>query len=256
MTKRWRLVVMVVAGLLIVPVLLGVAAYFMAGGELSDGFESGRLAGERWQIDADPDCAIAISEERAFDGRYALAFTAGADVRCEVVPKVYRGVVAQYRHEPFGEDRWYLFSTYLAEPWPPNETNEIIAQWHGTRDKLFGDVPSRGPPLAIRLYGDRFRITHGADPALVSTEKWLARYSLWNGPVVTGRWLRWRIQARWSHKDDGRLRIWLNGSLIVDHAGPNAYNDLRGVYLKLGPYHPDRRRRFFLDSVYIGDNPP
>jgi len=243
------------AGAVMVVALVAVA-YFTPKGEFADGFERGEIAKQLWQIDSSRECEIEVTEERAFDGRRAIAFRAGPEARCEVVPKVYRGLVAQYRHEPFGEDRWYVFSTYLAEPWPANETNEVIAQWHGTRDKVFGDVPSRGPPVAIRIYGDRFRITHGADPNFVSTEKWLARYSLWSGPLVTGRWLRWRVQARWSHEEDGRLRIWLNGNLIVDHTGPNAYNDLRGVYLKLGPYHPDRHRRFFLDNVYIGGNPP
>jgi len=224
--------------------------------DFSDDLESGVLAEELWQIDGAKGCSIELTDRKAASGRYSIEFIAPPRARCEVVPRVFSGWIGKFRHEPFGEERWYAFSTYLAEPWPDNAKNEIIAQWHANRDAFVGDVPARGPPLAIRLYGGQFVITQGADADFVSDEQWIARTRLWNGPVVAGRWLHWKVQARWSYEDDGMTRIWLNDELIVDDQGPNTYNDLRGVYLKLGPYHPDQSRTMYIDDVHVGNSEP
>jgi hypothetical protein len=221
-----------------------------------DDFEAAAVAPARWQVDTKGPCVIEVDDGQARDGRRSLHFKAGGGGRCEVVPRVFKGFLSRYLHEPFGEDRWYAFSTWLDGPWVEGSKNEIIAQWHGNADKFLGDVGSRGPPLAIRIYGDQFRITHGWDASFVSERKWIARLPLWTGPVVTDRWLDWKIRARWSYEDDGVLQLWLNGELIVDHAGPNTYNDLRGVYLKLGPYHPGPPRSMRLDRVHIGGTEP
>ena len=229
------------------------SAFGMVSAEsITDGFESGHIDVDKWQLDQDDDCTIEISKAESRNGTFALAMHAGTNTRCEVVPLVYTGFIGQYRREPYGERRTYEFSTYMKGPWRPGEQNEIIAQWHGTADKFLGDTDSRGPPLAIRIYGSEFRITYGWDADFISSRKWLARLPLWTNPIVTDRWLDWRIQARWSHAEDGILRIWLNDDLIVEHDGPNAYNDLRGVYLKLGPYHADEPRTLFIDDVHIG----
>ncbi|MGE0486808.1 MAG: polysaccharide lyase [Gammaproteobacteria bacterium] len=222
----------------------------------ADNFESGALDDPLWQVDKKHECSIRVTEGIARTGDHALQFNAGPGARCEVVPKIFRDPIGRYRREPFQTERWYRFSTWLSSPWPPNEKNEIIAQWHGTDDEFLGDRGLRGPALAIRIYGNSFHITHGHDANFVSERQWIANQRLWTAPIETDRWLDWLVQARWSWKEDGYLRIWLNGKLIVEHRGPNSYNDLRGVYLKLGPYHPGFRRNFLLDDVHIGDSEP
>lgn len=226
-----------------------------AADDFENGLESGTIASDAWQLDTEGACEIDVVADNKIEGKYAMRFDAAAHGRCEVVPRVYQTWFERYRNEPFGVERWYEFSTFFPAPWLPNERNEIIAQWHGNADKFLGDIGSRGPPLAIRIYGDKFRITSGADADLISRKAWVARNPLWIGPVVAGQWLKWRAQVRWSYKDDGLVRIWLNDEQIVDHAGPNTYNDLRGVYLKLGPYHPGLPRIMYLDDVVIGNKP-
>ena len=75
---------------------------------------------------------------------------------------------------------------------------------------------------------------------------------MWTAPYTTGRWTDWVFHVRWSHRGDGLTEVLQNGKLVARREGPNAYNDLRGVYLKLGNYHPGRARTVYLDEVRIG----
>lgn len=232
----------------LVPVLMAQA------GEFHDDFAADTLDLERWQVDAKGDCTIDITA--APDGNPAARFQADNGARCEIVPRVFSGFLGDLKREPFGTDRWYSFRVFLGEPWKRSGGNEVLAQWHSTRDKFVGDTRGRGPPLALRVIDDYFRISFGWDKNFRSTKKSLARYTLWYGPVITGRWVEWTVRARWSYEDDGIMQIWRDGELIVDRDGPNTYNDLRGVYLKIGSYHPREPRSILFDDVRIGSEDP
>lgn len=226
-----------------------------------DDFNDNNVSRVFWQFDSKGECIIDTSSAPGDGGSPSVRFRAGPGSRCELVPRVFGprifgGVIGDARREPFNEDRWYSFRTYLGEPWKKSSQNEVIAQWHSTRDEFLGDTNGRGPPLALRIIDGYFRFSYGWDASLRSTDKHLARYTLWYGPLVTGRWLDWRIRARWSYENDGILQIWMDGVLIVDHKGPNTYNDIRGVYLKIGSYHPGVPRTVMFDDVYIGNDEP
>jgi len=222
----------------------------------ADDFSAQTLSEELWIIDKKGLCEISTGEGALLGKEKPLRIRAGPKSRCEVVPLVFPGLLGRYRHEPFHQDRWYEFSFYLKDPWQAGKQNEILAQWHAAPDFALGDVPSRGPPLALRIYGDQFRVTSGWDTDFISSRKWIARTPLWSGPVQTGRWLTWRFRVRWSYEEDGLIQAWLNDRLIIEHKGPNAYNDLRGVYLKLGVYHPNFDREVYLDDVFVADQAP
>jgi hypothetical protein len=227
----------------------------------ADNFDSGVADPKFWQYDQKGECEIDVGSPGADQPVSAVRFRAGRGARCELVPRVFGprlfgGYLGDLRREPYNKDRWYTFRVFLEEPWKLSEKNEVIAQWHSTRDEFLGDTNGRGPPLALRIIDGYFRLSYGWDANLRSTRKHLARYTLWYGPLITGEWIDWRIRARWSYDEDGLLQIWQNGRLIVDHHGPNAYNDIRGVYLKIGSYHPAEPRTVFFDDVYIGDAEP
>ena len=219
-----------------------------------DSFESDLPLEARWQLDKKAECVIERSETRSRAGATGLLFSAGPNARCEIVPKMYSNWLSAQMREPFGEDRWYAFSVFLEEPWGVVSENEVIAQWHSSKDWFFGDKSGRGPPLALRILGSNWRVTYGWDADLASEPGPKAIYPLWVGPYQTGVWTDWVFQVRWSHENDGRLRIWKDGELLVDHSGPNAYNDIRGVYIKMGSYHPAIPRRLYLDEIRIGDS--
>ena len=57
-----------------------------------------------------------------------------------------------------------------------------------------------------------------------------------------GVWVDWVIHAKWSPKDDGVLRIWKDGEVVLDSGGANVYGTIGKEYtpyLKTGIYHPE-----------------
>lgn len=216
-----------------------------------DGFEEGSLAEANWHRDGDSQCVIETDTSQARSGQYSLRFQGRAGGRCEVVPWVGSTVLGRLQREPFHVDRWYAFSVYLPSDWQEDEQNEVIAQWHSSKDVFFGETGGRGPPLAVRIVGPNWRVTYGFDPDLVSEPGSKAGSVAYEGPLAVGRWTDWVMHVRWSHEADGVTRIWRDGELVFDYQGPNAYNDLRGVYLKLGTYHPGQPRTVYFDEIRI-----
>ena len=227
---------------------------------LSDGFESGVLHEELWQQDTGKNCVLGIVDAPVRSGKLAVQFTASKKARCELVPHTVRGrfggLKRKFIREPYEKDRWYAFSTYLHSPWERHKSNEVLAQWHASPDPVIASEHGRGPSLALRVIDDYFRISYGWDKKFRSTEKHLGKYTLWYDRLETDVWIDWVFQVRWSYENTGMVRIWKNDELIVDYKGPNAYNDLRGVYLKLGIYHPRPERTITFDDVHIDDRPP
>lgn len=215
-------------------------------------FESGEIAEDEWQRDSKGDCSIRPVTAPVRAGNYAAEFVTTAGGRCELLPWIGSTILGRQIREPFNMDRWYAFSVYLPADREPDKQNEVIAQWHSSRDVFFGEKGGRGPPLALRIEGEHWKITYGWDAALVSRGKYKAGHTLWAEPYTTGRWTDWVFHVRWSHRSDGLTEVWRDGKLIARREGPNAYNDLRGVYLKLGIYHPGRERTLYLDEVRIG----
>ena len=218
-------------------------------------FVDGILDDTRWQLDRKKGCAMEVVNERFRTTPASLKIHAMPGTRCEIEPRIYETLWAKQFREPYGEIRWYGFSVYLPEGSPfTDEKNEVVAQWHSSRDFFLGEDGGRGPPLALRIVDGRWRITYGWDKDFVSTPGPKAIWPLWSGVVETGRWIDWLFRVRWSYEDDGMIEIWKDGVKIVSHNGPNAYNDIRGNYIKLGSYHPRVERVLYLDAIRIGDN--
>ena len=59
---------------------------------------------------------------------------------------------------------------------------------------------------------------------------------LWEGSVPRDQWQDFIYQIRWSPKNDGLIRVWRNGNLIVDYKGPTAYDHKNAPYFKFGIY--------------------
>lgn len=216
-------------------------------------FESGKLREERWQIDKDQGCKIEHTAEQTRNGKQSIRFTAAPGTRCEILPKFGNPLLWRLFHEPFNEERWYSFSLFLPKQSEFTPQNEVVAQWHSSRDRFLGEKGGRGPPLALRIQNGNWRITYGMDSDFLSKPGAKAIFPLWEKKVEPGVWVDWVFRVRWSYKDDGYIDIWKDGKQIVKYNGPNAYNDLRGVYLKLGSYHPRVNRVIYFDEIRLGD---
>lgn len=256
----WKIAILKVLTLVILittTVLLSVAIWvlyygqFLSFGEkpFYDSFEQpiGSLA--RWQTDASGGCQISRTEKHTKTGRYSLEFSAAKGARCEMLPWVRTNILGRLGHEPFRVPMRYKFSIYIPEDWNFNNQNELLAQWHSSRNK-FIDRTSRGPVLGLRIVGNQWVMTANSDEQFVSSPEIKGR-PLWSGLLVPGRWVDWEFQARWMYNDTGTLSIFKDGNQIINYSGPNSFNDIRGVYLKIGSYHPGEERNIFFDDVVI-----
>ncbi len=153
---------------------------------------------------------------------------------------------------PIGAERWYGFSVFLPEDWAPEPRYVLVSQWHARPDE---GEPGRSPPLGLLVSGESWKLwSRWDDRPLTPAGADLHLTELWTGPIERGRWTDWVIHARWSFGPDGSLEVWKDGERIVEHAGPNCYNDRRGLYFKWGLYHTQRNRGLFNDELRIGDH--
>ena len=223
-------------------------------GPFIGGFEDGQIRLTEWQLDDAGDCSFEPVAKPGNPEQKALKIISPSKGRCEVLPWVGNTVLGRLVREPFGKERWYSFSVYLPDNWEINPENEVIAQWHGSKDVFFFEKGGRGPPLALRIVGDQWRVTFGWDEDLVSKDGAKAYRIATEQPITPGRWTDWLFQVNWSYQaGHGLTRVWMNGDKVVDRSGPNAYNDFRGVYLKLGSYHPGVGRTLYLDDIGVAD---
>ena len=252
---------LVLAGILILIGWLtpGGLAWVEAGRNFHADFESGPPSSDHWQFDTKGDCRIESSTTRKRQGNASAYFETGNEGRCELIPRFFPRLVDKFLREPRGHDRWYSFSTYIEEvPIHTGEggINTVIAQWHSSEDPYFADERGRGPPLALRIKDGQWKITDGFDTNLISIDKRIGKEILWYGPVNQGEWVDWIFRIKWSHREDGLTEVWKNGELLARREGPNTYKDLRGVYLKLGIYHPPSNTKMYLDEVSVVSTPP
>lgn len=179
------------------------------------------------------------TKEQARAGSYSLKsvvdyYGSGHDYRSEVTQ--------QWEFPSFDKEYWYGFSVFVPDSYVPDGSWEIVAQ--------FQSIPNdgeeyRNPLLAIETSGGIWGVRSRWDDKVITQTKsgggWVyggqKRWEL--GEVKTGVWTDWVIQVKWRYVNDkqGYLKIWKDGKLVVDHTGPNAYNDPMGPYLKLGIYN-------------------
>ena len=223
-----------------------------------DGFEGPDHLEVMWQIDAHDSCFMEKAADRPREGDLALRVHGPEGLRCEVVPRIYSGLRAKFRREPFGRKRWYRFSVFVEDLGEVRESkdlgdNTLVAQWHSSPDRLLRKEGGRGPPLALRIIDGKWGITYGWDKKFRSDARYLAKNWHWIGPVETGRWIDWTFGVLWSYEDDGITEVWRDSELVMERKGPNVFNDLRGVYMKLGLYHPTSDQTIILDRISITD---
>ncbi|MCP4085947.1 MAG: hypothetical protein GY745_12965 [Actinomycetia bacterium] len=114
--------------------------------------------------------------------------------------------------------------------------DQIIAQWHdGTTSG-----PDLAPLLAFYLSGRDLHILGRWDDGPEISNESAAVVSLHREPqFLSGQWHEFIIKAHLStDPDEGILRVWSDGRLIVDYSGPIGYEQPESLdYAKLGFYH-------------------
>ena len=178
----------------------------------------------------------------------------------------YRSEIKLFR-EPasINVERWYAFSIYLHN-FDIDPVYEVVAQWHSTPDVDEGEIAKASPPLALRTVNGQWKITWAWDSKRITFpvgriqgtgEKIIGDYKI-------NEWTDWVFHIKRSYKEDGFFEVWKDGVKVIEHTGPNTYNDKKGVYFKTGIYKPrwDRQNRslsstkkrvLLVDEVRVGD---
>jgi hypothetical protein len=125
-----------------------------------------------------------------------------------------------------GDEYWYRFSFYLPTDFPniyPAKT--VLGQFH--------QKGVTSPPVLFQ-YG----VPQGSNTSsyyLDFNQTKLGHFPLIDEKSLRGRWQDIRVHARWSMAADGLIRVYVNGRLTADVAGPNTTH-MSPIYFKYGVY--------------------
>ncbi|MFN7317866.1 MAG: polysaccharide lyase [Opitutia bacterium] len=203
----------------------------------SDDFSSGVFS-PKWRFSEnanyevrapDPE-RIRIVDAPGLPGRKAVRLAVAR------APDVFRSEIS-LPHEKGWNERWYAQRLLIPSDWvrDPARAVDIVMQWHA----IPGDFRSTFPNLEISVRDDRWIIRQSfGDPKTKPTR----RETVLEDRLAPGVWTAWVVHVKWSPGPEGLLRIWKDGKLVADFAGPNTYGTI-GLeytpYLKTGLYRPE-----------------
>jgi len=205
-----------------------------------------------------------VTTKPVHTGKYAMKTFLDRDAskvpyRTEVVPKNQTVLV--------GDECWYGVSILLPSDYVPDSIWEIVVQWHGRPDFDLGE-DWRNPVMALYTTSGKWGMVNRWDAKPNTFQSGTKQYDgtkHWDfGPYTKQKWTDWIFHAKWSFKSGGLLEVWKDGKQVVKRAGPNAFNDAKGPYLKLGLYKGWKdptvkgqvtKRTLFHDEVRIAKGP-
>jgi hypothetical protein len=129
--------------------------------------------------------------------------------------------------EPAKADRWYGFSIFLPRSFVPDESREILAQWHQVTE-------GGSPPLALLTRRGQWWVSL-RDWTRPNENETLDKLA---GPCALGAWTDWIVHAKWRSDATGLLEVWKNGSSVrtVPRSGRNTFANTTRHYIKIGIY--------------------
>ena len=138
-----------------------------------------------------------------------------------------------------GKENWYGFSIFLPVDYAVDNIWEIVAQWHGVPDFDKGE-DWRNPVMALSTNGGKWGLVTRWDAKVNTFEGGRRKYGGTKtydlGKYRRDVWTDWVVHVKWSYGVDGLLEVWRDGKNVVTQKGPNAFNDKKGPYFKMGLY--------------------
>lgn len=134
----------------------------------------------------------------------------------------------------------FSFSMFFPKDFPIVPTRLVIAQWKqycpGLLETAVATCSDTSPVLALRYISGELRITQDIDKRFVVLYREKGEFR--------GRWLDFRVQARFTPNANGRVKVWLDGNQLVDYTGVTAdqenaatgYASPSVFYFKMGLY--------------------
>ena len=180
-----------------------------------------------------------------------------------------------------GNEYWIGWSIYLPADFvcdgceKPNSNWQIHGQIHGMPDRGKNKRPGkpneelRNPHLFLEIRESNwyFHIVSDADPVTIKKNyDRNVKYDMGSWSDDAGKWTDWVLNFKLDYtkkgENGGFVKLYKNGSLVVNDTGGNCFNDLRGPYFTFGTYKfgwgkglPDTNTRtVYFDEIRIGDN--
>jgi hypothetical protein len=213
--------------------------------DVYDGFETPALS-DLWETSRLNPGAIEMQSEVVRAGHGAVKIT----VRPRDMFEAGKGGDADSERDELLEARRlvsregtgyeFSFSMFFPKDFPIVPTRLVVAQWKqycpGLLQGASGPCSNDSPVLALRYVSGELRVTQDINKKYVLLYREKGEFR--------GRWLDFRIQARFTPGADGRVKVWLDGRQLVDYTGATAdpenaatgYASPSVFYFKMGLY--------------------
>jgi hypothetical protein len=171
----------------------------------------------------------------------------------------YRSEYYLKKPNSFEYEEFYTiqFDVLLDQNWVSDSSGELVAQWHGRPDKKLGEQP-RSPLLALHISDDNWYLVSRWDKRLITPNNGKRSQGLTKknvGKIMRGKWTRWKFVVLFSTTESGSICVYKNNTKVAELKGPNAYNDKKRPYLKIGiykwPWNPNSKKKWVYDEMVI-----
>lgn len=204
--------------------------------ELYDGFEERKLSGIWSDIKFEKN-AVKIQSKIVRHGKSALQITINKGDKTEKNKnsKISERdeLLEKWEYGPIEDESYqYSFSMFIPRDFPIVSTRLVLAQWKQAEENK--EVLVNNPILALRYVNKEFYIT------LQTTENKIKIFR--TKEEIRGKWIDFVFQIRFTRKENGFVKIWMNGKNIVTYKGITAYSekynysDKGKFYFKMGLY--------------------
>lgn len=202
-----------------------------------DDFRSGKFG--RWRFSENADYGVIVPNADRMAIVQAPGLAAGRKAVRFVVPRAPNSFRAELSlpHEDRSTERWYGERIFIPREWviDGEKGDDIVMQWHGVP----GNWRATFPNLAISISGGKWWVKQNYGKAQTGPTRTADPLP---EPVRPGTWVSFVVHAKWSPGQDGFLKIWQDGRLVIDRQGPNIYTTIGVIYspyFKTGIYHPN-----------------
>jgi hypothetical protein len=206
-----------------------------------DGFEMPALS-KWWEQSRFEFGAVSMETQVVRAGHQAIAITVRSNDKFEAgqhgSADSERDELLEARMLAARQDSSYeqSFSMFFPQDFPIVPTRLVIAQWKQYCGSENTPCSDDSPVLALRYIDGTLLITQDLD------KKYIVLYQ--KKTEFRGRWLDFKTRTRFSPNENGRVKVWLDNKLVVDHTGITAdaettetgYANPTRFYFKMGLY--------------------
>lgn len=217
--------------------------------DIYDGFESPKL-NPIWSDWRYLPGAVEIQSEIVREGKSACKITLhpGDQMEEEIGTILERAELMESTNLVSLEnlDYSYAFSLFMPEDFPVVPTRLVIAQWKQYSESE--DFSVDNPVIGVRYQSGALRVT-----LQIGIKKTVLFEQT---DEIRNRWLDFKFNIRFSRRENGHLKIWMNDQQIVDYTGVTAYTEAYGYnppnyfYFKMGLYRDQMPETM---SIYIDE---